>query len=332
MLQRVETSSEGISLRERRMAPRDAAEAARMMIEDLPVPVSLAAKLAPLLHDLLATERLSGQCVERTPFADPSAGYSPRFDRRRPFRLSRRRFRRGLHQTAGGEFRPQDPSLERCRGEECFAGLLDIGAVAKANAGEGLTLFPLCWLQRPSGKSTPLGAELAARGMRSFLSQHKGYNLKRILKEGARDEEPALTQGGYIRLKAFPGAVPEPAERMLFALTREQAREEAYGSALSLLFSTPRPRLGFTRIQQHVLLSAIDDLSDDEIASHLNISTHAVNMRWRTIYATIDEHPEAAAIFALLGKTGRGQAAAHKRRRVTAFVRAHPEELRPFAQ
>ena len=130
--------------------------------------------------------------------------------------------------------------LERCRRDARFSGLLDVGAVAKANAGDGLTLFPFCWLQRPRDKSSALGAELMARRMRSFLSQHKGYNLKRILKEGAPDEEPALTRGGLVRLKAFSGAAPARAsERLLFGMTREQAHGDAYGSALSLLFQPP---------------------------------------------------------------------------------------------
>ncbi len=299
------------------------------MVEDLPVPPGLAAGLAPLLHDLLAAERLAGQCVEQVESADRASGVAPRLI---AFGISR------FLAVAVAEAFIERPTakfgleiLQRCRRDEGFAGLLGAGAVAKANAGDGLNLFPFCWLQRPRDKSSPLGSELMAQRMKLFLSLHTGYNLKRILKEGTREDEPVLASGGFIRLKAFAGPASET-QRLLFVLTREQADHEAYGSALSLLFSAARPRLRLTRIQQHVLLSALDDLSDDEIADHLNISRHAVNMRWRTIYDRILQHPElAAAIFDHRDAGNGGGAHTQKRRRVTAFVRAHPEELRPFA-
>ncbi len=53
-----------------------------------------------------------------------------------------------------------------------------------------------------------------------------------------------MTRAGLVLLNAFRGAAPgAEAERLLFVLTREQAQNEAYGSALGLLFSAPRPRL-----------------------------------------------------------------------------------------
>ena len=68
-------------------------------------------------------------------------------------------------------------------------------------------------------------------------------------------------------------------------------------------------------------------------ADHLNISKHAVNMRWRTIYNRILQHPElAAAIFDHRDTCKGGGANTQKRRRAIAFMRAHPEELRPFAR
>ncbi len=178
MLQRAGVSADGTNLRERRLSPRDSAQAARMMIEDLPVSSGLAAGLAPLLHDLLATERLAGRCIEQAPSADRSSSAGPGLI---AFGLS------GFLADDCAEAFIERPTayfglelLERCRRDEHFSGLLDVGAIAKANAGEGLNLFPFCWLQRPRDKSTPLGSELMAQRMRSFLTQHQGYNLKRI--------------------------------------------------------------------------------------------------------------------------------------------------------
>lgn len=318
-----------ISLRERRVFPSDAAEIARMMREDLPVPSRLATALASLLQNLLATERLAGRCVEAA-----SAARASSVERKlAAFGLS------GFLADDCADAWVERPTpgfalemLERCRRDASGSGLLDADGIAQANSGEGLHLFPFCWLQRPSDTSTPLGAELLAQGMRAFLTQHVGYNLKRILKEAAPEQESVLTRGGLVRLKSFPGGPAAPGEHLLFGLAREQARGEARGSALSLLFSTPPPRLGFTRIQQHVLLGAVDDLSDEEIAGHLNVSTHAVNMRWRTIYERmLQDANVAASVFDRREASAARAATAQKRRRVTAFVRAHPEELRPYA-
>jgi DNA-binding NarL/FixJ family response regulator len=125
---------------------------------------------------------------------------------------------------------------------------------------------------------------------------------------------------------------PHGGERIALVLTREQAERGEFGSALGLLFASRRPRLGFARIQQQVLEGAVDDLSDEEIADHLGLSSHAVNMRWRTIYERIDARPELAADIFHCRDRSQGEAGGgRKRRRVVAFVRAHPEELRPFA-
>jgi hypothetical protein len=222
--------------------------------------------------------------------------------------------------------------LERCLGHGARSGLLDIGAVACANAGAGLNLAPICWLQRPRDRTSPKGAELMALGMEIFLRQHRGYNLKRILKEAPADEEARFVAGGFARVKtlsAGPGA--DWHERVALVLDRAQAERGHFGSALGLLFACPRPRLGFTRIQQQVLERAVDDLSDKEIAADLGLTPHGVNMRWRTIYDRIDASPALAAdIFHCRGRS-QGEGAGRKRRRVVAFARAHPEELRPFS-
>ena len=54
-------------------------------------------------------------------------------------------------------------------------------------------------------------------------------------------------------------------------------------------------------------------------------------MRWRTIYDRVDSDPDLVAAIFHPDYRSNGEAAGHKRRRIVAFARAHPEELRPFA-
>jgi hypothetical protein len=78
-------------------------------------------------------------------------------------------------------------------------------------------------------------------------------------------------------------------------------------------------------------------MSDDEIADHLGVTPHAVNMRWRTIYERIERQADLTGLVFKgreladgNGRPGNG-GGGHKRRKVVAYVRAHPEEVRPYA-
>lgn len=322
--------------RNRRMTARDVGEVARWMMEDLPVPSALAAELAPTLHDLLKEERVFGVCIEKTA------------SRSWPGNPHRQLAAIGVSSflcDACVEAQLAAPStnfalqlLDRAMRNPAESGLLSLTEVGEANAGEGLNLFPFLWLQRPRDPTSSEGARLLTRAMHTLLDEHKGYNLKCIIKEGGREQEEAFTRGGMKKIGICSGATTAPGgERFLFRLTREEARRDAFGTGLSLLFGADRPRCGFTRIQQHVLLCAADDMSDHEIADHLSVSSHAVNMRWRTIYEQIEQDADLAD--SVFGNGLRGaphgrvenSGRAQKRRRVVTYVRAHPEELRPHA-
>ena len=73
---------------------------------------------------------------------------------------------------------------------------------------------------------------------------------------------------------------------------------------------------------------ALTGKTDAELSAELGLSIEAVKKRWMSIFDRVDEFkPE------MLAKTdadndGRGP---QKRHRVVAYVRAHPEELRPFS-
>jgi len=336
ILQQTPDAAGKILFRNRRMTARDAPQVAQWMVEDLSVPSPLTAALGGVLRNLLSEERLFGVCVDQ-------AASSKQFESP-SWRLSAFGISAFLTDHCV-EAQIADPVpyfgfdlLERVHRDITTSGLLASRDIAVANAGEGCNLFPFVWLQRPNDFSTPAGAQLITRGMHLLLDDHKGYNLKRIIKEGSREQEQPFLKGGMKRLKSCwieNGAERE--ERILFGLTREEARQDAFGTGISLLFSFARPRCGFTRKDQQVLQCAMDDLSDDEIASHLNITPDGVNMRWRAIYARIQNDPDLAALVYGNGwepteESNRPDALAkQKRRRVVAYVRSHPEELRPYA-
>jgi DNA-binding CsgD family transcriptional regulator len=337
MLHKAPDPEQGTSLRNRRIAARDTTEVAQWMIDDLPVPLPLAAELARILYDLVKEERIYGVCVEEAIASRPWRGNCNR--RIVAFGMSTFLSDACLKaQIAAPRANFAIELLNRVVANPGAAGLLSLPEVAQGNAGEGLNLFPFLWLQRPRDPASPEGARLMTRAMYTLLEEHKGFNLKCIVKEGGREQEEAFTRGGMKKLApcASEAGAPE-GERFWFGLTREEARGDAFGTGLSLLFHHDHPRCGFTRIQQHVLQCASDDMNDVEIADHLGVTPHAVNMRWRTIYERIERQADLVALVfndrERIESNGRASdgGGVHKRRRVVAYVRAHPEELRPYA-
>lgn len=336
ILQQMPDAAEKILLRNRRMTARDAPQIARWMVEDLSVPSPLAGALGGVLRNLLSEERLFGVCVEQ---AATGQQFEPPSWKLAAFGISAFLTDRCV------ETQLADPLpyfgfhlLERAHRDMAMSGLLASREIAEANAGEGCNLFPFVWLQRPNDFSTPAGAQLIAKGMHLLLDDHKGYNLKRMIKEGSREQEQPFLKGGMKRLKScWIEKGEQREERILFGLTRGEARQDAFGTGISLLFSYTRPRCGFTQKDQQVLQCAVDDLPDDEIAGQLNITPHGVNMRWRAIYARIQEDSDIAALILGNGWNHASEnsrtdtPATQKRRRVVAYVRSHPEELRPYA-
>lgn len=319
------------SLRNRRANARDAAKLAEWIIEDLPVSHRLIPVLALALHGLLADERIFGVCVEEAitrPWPDPAE--------RRPVAFGLSTFLSddcATMQVASPQPFFWLELLERTWRQKDSLGFLTLDDLARANAGDGCNLLPFLWIQRPKDASSPKGAHLLTRAMRSLLDDHRGYNLKSIVKEAGREHEEAFTRGGLRKVRSS-SLNPEILgnERLLFRLTRNEAQHDAFGTSLSLLFDSARPRCGFSRIQQHVLICAADDMSDDEIADQLRVTTHAINMRWRTIYDRIEQQEDLATlIYSDKGHGNGNGSGAQKRRRVVAYVRSHPEELRPYA-
>ncbi|MCG2645268.1 MULTISPECIES: helix-turn-helix transcriptional regulator [Bradyrhizobium] len=207
--------------------------------------------------------------------------------------------------------------------------------IAKANAGEGLTAFPLLWLQRTNDPKEPEAQALQMASQQSFLRIHRGYRLARILKETTADRAEAFRAGGFQERHRFPVGTPLPVlggmlkqEHVVFEARRSDFESVLPGSTVSYLFLYSPPRCGFTQFERQVLERAADSLTDEEIALALGIRPGAVALRWRSIYARVTKHvPAWFDAHASPGSMSRGR---EKRRRVISFVTEHPEELRPY--
>jgi len=104
------------------------------------------------------------------------------------------------------------------------------------------------------------------------------------------------------------------------------------GSWLGSLFLYAAPQFCFNRSEQRQLTLALDGGTDDELSDELGISLFAVKKTWGVIYnrvaasqpELIPSNEQADALIQDRGK--------QKKQRLLAYLRKHPEELRPVSR
>jgi DNA-binding CsgD family transcriptional regulator len=212
--------------------------------------------------------------------------------------------------------------------------LLSDNQVRQANVRGGLNL--LTWvgafnadhLQSTEGLSAMIAA---------FVDEHRGFLLREIIAHAMTLEnlEGAIRSGGLF-FNPVDGHYVESLHMSLhevFAsphvvgLTRELALARV-GTWIGTLFVYQPPQFGFRPSEQRLLLAALQGGTDDDLARELGISLSGVKKTWGSIYGRvrlrspglIPDHVPAE----LTSERGK-----EKKQRLLAYVREHPEELRP---
>jgi hypothetical protein len=176
--------------------------------------------------------------------------------------------------------------------------------------------------------------------MDGFIEEHRGYKLKELI--GAQLESGerlqwTLNSGGLLwdaekscYVKGLNGDAKEIIRKPhIIGLTRdiELGRRPWGASWIGALFDYHPPQIGFTRCEQRLLLAALPGRTDEEISHELSMSRLTAKNVWRSIYNRAAWRlPE---FFRGQPETERGK---EKRRRLLAYLREHPEELRPVSR
>lgn len=90
--------------------------------------------------------------------------------------------------------------------------------------------------------------------------------------------------------------------------------------------------LGFNRSEQRLLSCALPGATDEQLTEMLEVSLPAIKKMWISIYHRVENCLPELISDPLPGDTpasGRGK---EKRRRLLAYLREHPEELRPISR
>jgi hypothetical protein len=179
--------------------------------------------------------------------------------------------------------------------------------------------------------------------MGGFLDSHRGYLWKEIVASNADSVDRlqwTLYSGGRLWDPAA-GRYVEAAERDLqevvgephiVGTTRDIARARQ-SNWVDAMFHYRPPQVGFSRAEQLLLLAALRNEAgtDQELAATLGVSMPTVKKMWLSIYRRAAGLPELALDG---GEPGRESAhrGKEKRRRLLAYLRDHPEELRPLSR
>jgi DNA-binding NarL/FixJ family response regulator len=103
-------------------------------------------------------------------------------------------------------------------------------------------------------------------------------------------------------------------------------------SWVGCLFDYHPPFLGFNRSEQRVLAAALTGATDEQLSSTLGTSVPTIKKTWASIYRRVSASLPDLVPDALQSDAGGGPRGREKRRELLAYLREHPEELRPVSR
>jgi hypothetical protein len=206
-------------------------------------------------------------------------------------------------------------------GEPLALSRAQIGA---GNAGEGLDFVNMYGTWRDGIMNADQLAEVHALLGTSFVEHFAGYRFNRVLKEAVGHSRIALARatGTYRLVAEF-----QESQSALVVVTRESVLTAPY-SVAARMYRYQAPILRLRPAEQTLLTAALGGKTDAELSADLGLSIEAIKKRWMSVFDRVDEFKPEILERADADSDARGP---QKRHRVVAYIRNHPEELRPFA-
>ena len=177
----------------------------------------------------------------------------------------------------------------------------------------------------------------------AYIEVHRGYLFKEMITTQAESAERlqwAVDAGGFYwnpATQCYTRSLQRGADEFIHephivGIPRELEFARP-GSWVGVLFDYRPPCLGFTPREQSLLLTALGgERTDRELADMLCASLPTIKKRWLSIYRRVDSRrsgiiPDRGSV-----EPGSPERGKEKRRRLLAYLREHPEELRPVSR
>jgi hypothetical protein len=216
--------------------------------------------------------------------------------------------------------------------------LLSDAALRDANSTVGLNLVVWHNTIHPEDLSR---AEVGTPVMAAFEEHCRGFRLRELIAQAdCLEQMRAMRNAGGLYFHRAENAYGDfPAVNALdfgceprnAGMSRERAFRHGASWVGSLFLYAP-PQFCFSRSEQRLLTSALEGGTDHELGNELGISEFAVKKTWRLIYDRVDAcKPDLIPINShkdvLIQDRGK-----QKKQRLLAYLRKHPEELRPVSR
>ena len=210
-------------------------------------------------------------------------------------------------------------------------------AAANGDGGLNLVLWQLCIDTKDTRRD-----EVRSQVSAAFFELHRGFRLKELigLQASFLEELGWTMDGGAFFLSPANGSyvntIDMSPDKILatphvFGLTRELAHSRM--SWLSSLFHYDAPQICFSRSEQKLLSAALGGGTDEELSDELVISLSAVKKAWSSVYDRAADHlPDSILAVGTEEERRNGDRGKQKKQRLLAYLREHPEELRPYTR
>ncbi len=162
---------------------------------------------------------------------------------------------------------------------------------------------------------------------RAYVESFVGYRLRRMLHEIIDEYEFEKIKGyrGLRIVKRLSERAPWTGSRALCEATAESFSDDPASVAARPFIERLQPILDFSPSQKRLLIAALHGAENAELANRLCRTPAAIKRTWAGIFEKCLQHNPA-----LLPTTKNSSRGQQKRHKVMAYIRAHPEEIRPF--
>jgi hypothetical protein len=213
--------------------------------------------------------------------------------------------------------------------------LLSDAEVRNTNSTTGLNL--VAW-HNSSYPEDLRKATVGTLAMTAFEENYRGFRLRELVGQAdCLEHLYAMRNAGLLYFDQLQGRYtdfPEVNAQNFgdkprnVGMPRDQALTYG-GSWLGSLFLYAPPQLGLSRGEQRLLVSALAGGTDRNLSDELGVSLSAVKQTWRKIYSRVGKSLPDLVPHESESAFGRGR---QKKQQLLAYLREHPEELRPISR